>query len=60
MSIYITPQDELHIELQSIALTCPHCRQAGDYELSWLVRTKKKRLGEEGARPKRVRYKALK
>ena len=23
-------------------LTCPHCRQAGDYELSWLVRTKKK------------------
>src|ERR1700733_8579498 len=26
MSIYITPQDELHIELQSIALTCPHCR----------------------------------
>ena len=26
MSIYITPQDELHVELQSIALTCPHCR----------------------------------
>ena len=26
MSIYITPQDELHVELQGIALTCPHCR----------------------------------
>jgi hypothetical protein len=25
-------------------LTCPHCRQAADYELSWLVRTKKKQL----------------
>jgi hypothetical protein len=26
MSIYITPQDELHVEYQGIALTCPHCR----------------------------------
>ena len=25
MSIYITPQDELHVEHQGIALTCPHC-----------------------------------
>jgi len=25
-------------------LTCPHCRQPGDYELSWLVRTKKRQL----------------
>jgi hypothetical protein len=25
-------------------LTCPHCRQSGDYELSWLVRTKKQQL----------------
>ena len=25
-------------------LTCPHCRQAGEYELSWLVRTKKRQL----------------
>ena len=25
-------------------LTCPHCRQANEYELSWLVRTKKKQL----------------
>ena len=26
MSIYITPQDELHVELQGISLSCPHCQ----------------------------------
>jgi hypothetical protein len=26
MSIYITPQDELHVEYQGVALTCPHCQ----------------------------------
>src|SRR6202041_515650 len=26
MSIYITPQDELHVEYQGITLTCPHCQ----------------------------------
>ena len=26
MSIYITPQDELHVDYQGIALTCPHCQ----------------------------------
>ena len=25
-------------------LNCPHCRQAAEYELSWLVRTKKRQL----------------
>ncbi len=25
-------------------LNCPHCHQANEYELSWLVRTKKKQL----------------
>jgi hypothetical protein len=25
MSMYITPQDELHVEYQGITLTCPHC-----------------------------------
>ncbi len=25
-------------------LNCPHCRQAAEYELSWLVRTKKATL----------------
>lgn len=25
-------------------LTCPHCQQAAEYEIQWLVRTKKKGL----------------
>ena len=25
-------------------LTCPHCRQAAEYEINWLVRTKKRQL----------------
>jgi len=29
---------------RSHSLTCPHCRQLGEYELSWLVRTKKRQL----------------
>ena len=39
-------------------LTCPHCRQAGEYELSWLVRTKKKQLS--GRADERVRAKFAK
>jgi len=26
------------------SLTCPHCRETGDYEIAWLVRTKKRTL----------------
>jgi hypothetical protein len=26
MTTYITPQDELHVDYQGIALTCPHCQ----------------------------------
>ena len=29
---------------KSHTLNCPHCREANEYELSWLVRTKKKQL----------------
>ncbi|MBV9144395.1 MAG: hypothetical protein JO065_00670 [Acidobacteria bacterium] len=29
---------------RSHTLTCPHCRQANDYELAWLSRTKKRQL----------------
>ena len=29
---------------RSHTLTCPHCRQPGEYELSWLVRTKRRQL----------------
>jgi len=29
---------------KSASLNCPHCHQAGEYEIQWLVRTKKKNL----------------
>ncbi len=25
-------------------MTCPHCRQSAEYDLGWLVRTKKRQL----------------
>ncbi|HUR36865.1 MAG TPA: hypothetical protein VM009_03545 [Terriglobales bacterium] len=37
-------------------LTCPHCRQAGDYEISWLVRTKKKQLPPRADERDRAKY----
>jgi hypothetical protein len=37
-------------------LTCPHCRQAGEYELSWLVRTKKKHLSGRADEPDRTKF----
>ena len=31
-------------ETRKTTLNCPHCRQAAEYELGWLVRRKKKQL----------------
>jgi hypothetical protein len=31
-------------EIRKHQLTCPHCRQEGEYEVGWIVRTKKKSL----------------
>jgi hypothetical protein len=31
-------------EMKKATLTCPHCRQAGEYDLGWYVRTKKRQL----------------
>jgi len=31
-------------ETRKATMTCLHCRQEGEYELGWLVRTKKKQL----------------
>ena len=39
-----------------VQLTCPHCRQAGDYELSWIVRTKKKQLPSRADERDRARF----
>jgi hypothetical protein len=37
-------------------LTCPHCRQPGDYELAWLVRTKKRQLPPRADERDRARF----
>ena len=31
-------------EKKPARLNCPHCRQQDDYELNWIVRTKKRQL----------------
>ena len=31
-------------EKKPATLNCPHCHQSADYEISWLVRTKKRQL----------------
>lgn len=37
-------------------LTCPHCRQEGEYEIAWLVRTKKKQLPARADERDRAKY----
>jgi hypothetical protein len=31
-------------EKKNANLNCPHCQQSAEYEITWLVRTKKKQL----------------
>jgi hypothetical protein len=37
-------------------LTCPHCRQSEDYELAWLLRTKKRQLPPRADERDRARF----
>jgi hypothetical protein len=37
-------------------LSCPHCHQAGDYEVTWLVRTRKKQLPRQADERDRARF----
>lgn len=43
-------------ETRTANLTCPHCRQAADYELSWLIRRKKKSLPPRADERDRARF----
>ncbi len=43
-------------EIKLANLTCPHCRQAGDYELGWLVRRKRKSLPNRADERDRARF----
>ncbi len=37
-------------EKKPATLNCPHCHQSADYEVTWLVRTKKKQLPRNAAK----------
>ena len=37
-------------------LNCPHCHQSADYELAWLVRTKKRQLPPRADERDRARF----
>ncbi len=37
-------------------LNCPHCHQAAEYEINWLVRTKKKNLPPRADERDRARF----
>ncbi|HZE27879.1 MAG TPA: hypothetical protein VE083_10850 [Terriglobales bacterium] len=37
-------------------LSCPHCHQSGEYEISWLVRTKKRGLPPRADERDRARF----
>jgi hypothetical protein len=43
-------------EKRAATLNCPHCRQAQEYELAWLVRTKKRQLPPRADERDRARF----
>jgi hypothetical protein len=43
-------------ETRSTNLTCPHCRQAAEYELGWSVRTKKTQIANRADERDRARF----
>jgi hypothetical protein len=43
-------------ETKKANLTCPHCRQEGEYELGWSVRIKKKQLSGRADERDRAKF----
>lgn len=43
-------------EKKTATLNCPHCHQSADYELLWLVRTKKRQLPGRADERDRARF----
>ncbi len=43
-------------EKKLATLNCPHCQQAGEYEINWLVRTKKNQLPGRADERDRARF----
>jgi len=43
-------------EKKTATLNCPHCQQAAEYEITWLVRTKKRQLSGRADERDRARF----
>jgi hypothetical protein len=43
-------------EKKTATLNCPHCQQSAEYEVLWLVRTKKKQLPGRADERDRARF----
>jgi hypothetical protein len=43
-------------EKKTATLNCPHCHQSAEYELLWLVRTKKRQLPSRADERDRARF----
>jgi hypothetical protein len=43
-------------EKKPATLNCPHCHQSSDYEVTWLVRTKKRQLSGRADERDRARF----
>jgi hypothetical protein len=43
-------------ETRKATLTCPHCRQAGEYDLGWSVRRKKNQISGRADERDRARF----
>jgi hypothetical protein len=43
-------------EKKPATLNCPHCHQAGEYEVTWVVRTKKRQLSGRADERDRARF----
>ncbi len=46
-------------ETKKHTLMCPHCRQEAEYDVSWLVRTKKRQIPNRADERDRARYAKL-
>jgi hypothetical protein len=43
-------------ETRKTTMTCPHCQQAAEYELGWLIRTKKRQLSGRADERDRAKF----
>jgi hypothetical protein len=43
-------------EIKRIVYTCPRCRQAGEFQVRWLKRTKKKTIPPGAGDPDRAKF----